>query len=193
MNLQHFNLQQLNPWNWFKHEDFSTPSNVPIKRNESVSSLASPLGYPIVQLQHEIDELFQDVFRSHGFPSRNFRRAALDSLNQAGFQAKVNVASDDKSYRISLEVPGLTENDISLELNQDTLIVRGEKKEDKETKDLHYYRIEHSYGSFQRVLALPDDADKDNIAATIKHGVLDITLPRKALPASASKHIPINS
>jgi len=193
MNLQHMNLQQLNPWNWFKHEDYSTPSNVPVKRGENTNSLISPLGYPIVQLQHEIDELFQDVFRGNGLPFRNVRRASQGALNPAGFQAKINVASDEKNYRISLEVPGLTENDISLDLNQGALTVRGEKKEDKETKDLHYYRVEHSYGSFQRVLALPEDADQDNIAASIKNGVLDITLPRKALPASVSKHIPINS
>jgi HSP20 family protein len=113
-------------------------------------------------------------------------------FNRVGFQAKLNVSSDDKQYHVSLEAPGLTEKEISLELNQGVLTIRGEKKEENETKDRHYYRMERSYGSFQRVLALPEDCDQEGISASMKNGVLDITLPRKALPASAAKQIPIN-
>ena len=69
---------------------------------------------------------------------------------------------------------------------------RGEKKGESETKDRHYYRIERSYGSFQRVLALPDDCEQSSINASMKNGVLDISIARKALPASATKRIPIN-
>lgn len=186
------NLQQLNPWNWFKHED--TPaSNVPLKHNEPEQAPAASANYPIMQLHQEIDQLFNDLFRGYGYPSRSTRLSGRSLAKAAGFQAKVNVASDDKNYHISLEVPGLSEQDISLDLHQGTLVIRGEKKEEKETKDRQYYRVEQSYGSFQRVLALPEDADQDNVTATIKNGVLDISLPRRALPASESKHIPINS
>lgn len=186
------NLQQLNPWNWFKHEDASS-SNIPVKYRDADHSPAGPASYPIAQLHQEIDQLFNDMFRSFGSPSRHPRRPVNSLINTAGFQAKVNIASDDKNYHISLEIPGLTEKDVSLDLNQGTLVIRGEKKEEKETKDRHYYRVEQSYGSFQRVLTLPEDADQDNVSATIKNGVLDISLPRRDLPASESKHIPINS
>jgi HSP20 family protein len=72
------------------------------------------------------------------------------------------------------------------------LTIRGEKKEELETKERHYYRMERSYGSFQRVLALPDDADQNAINASMKNGVLEINLARKPLAASETKRIPIN-
>lgn len=86
----------------------------------------------------------------------------------------------------------MTEKDITLELNKGVLSIRGEKKEELETQERHYYRVERSYGSFQRVLALPDDCDQNSINASMKNGVLDISVARKALPASETKRIPIN-
>jgi len=192
------NLQQLNPWNWFQHENDSA-SSVPVKRDETSQPTRSTSD-SITQLHNEIDQLFEDAFRSFGFPSRYTRSLGTGGLATGGllnaqpFQAKVNIASDDKNYHISLETPGLTEKDINLDIRQGVLTIRGEKKEEKEeTKDRHYYRIEHTYGSFQRVLTLPEDVDQDGISASLKNGILEISLPRKALPESERKQIPINS
>jgi len=186
------NLQQLNPWNWFAHEESAASSTTPVRRNE-VSERSSTTSQPILQLHRELDRLFDDVFRGFGFsnsPSRWLDR------NSGGFNfhAKLNVASDEQNYHISLEAPGLTQEDITLDLHQGVLTIRGEKKSENETKDKdrHYYRVERSQGSFQRVLALPDDCDQDAISATMKNGVLEITLPRKAVPAGETKKIPIH-
>lgn len=184
------NLQQLNPWNWFAHEEPAASATIPVKRNE-ISEKPSTTGQPMLRLHRELDRLFDDVFRGFGIsdvPSR----WADSSFNGPNFHAKLNIASDEKNYHVSVEAPGLTEEDVSLDLHQGVLTVRGEKKAESETKDRHYYRIERSYGSFQRVLALPDDCDQDAISATMKNGVLEITLPRKSVPASAAKHIPIH-
>jgi HSP20 family protein len=189
------NLQQLNPWNWFKHEETSGLSTIPVKRaaNEPESKqLTDKDQFPVFQLHREIDRLFDQALRGFGVPSLYSNWLDKSLFNSVGFQAKVNVSSDDKNYHVSLEAPGLTEKEISLELDQGVLSIRGEKKEESETKDRHYYRVERSYGSFQRVLTLPEDCDQEAISATMKNGVLDITLPRKALPASAAKQIPIN-
>jgi HSP20 family protein len=186
------NLQQFNPWNWFAHEEANPASTVPVKRNlDTPAEKGDPGTHLVVQLQREIDRLFDDAFRGFGFPSVG-SRWPTNGINTAGFQAKLNVASDDKAYHISLEAPGLTEKDISLELNKGVLTIRGEKKEESETKDRHYYRMEQSYGSFQRVLALPEDCDQDSINASMKNGVLNINVTRKALPESETKRIPIN-
>lgn len=186
------NLQQLNPWNWFKDEDSPESSSVPIKRNNTNNSAltdSSESTHPFVQLQRNIDQLFDDAFQGVGLLSRGRSSTGLTSA----FQAKVNIASDEKNYHISLAVPGLTEKDVSLDLYKGTLTIRGEKKESTETKDRQYYRREHSYGSFQRVLSLPEDANEESIVANIKNGVLEITLARKALPQRDVKRIPINS
>ena len=66
-----------------------------------------------------------------------------------------------------------------------TLTIRGEKRQEKEEKAKDYYRIERSYGSFQRVLSLPEDVDQDTIKATFKNGVLTVTMPRKAVTGGA--------
>lgn len=187
------NLQQLNPWNWFSHEESSKPSTIPVKRDsEKVDTKPAAVTHPIAQFHREVDRLFDDALRGFGFPSFNSRWLDDGIFNTTGFHAKLNVASDEKNYHISLEAPGLTEKDITLELNKGVLTIRGEKKEELETKERHYYRMERSYGSFQRVLALPDDADQNAINASMKNGVLEINLARKPLAASETKRIPIN-
>lgn len=189
------NKLQLNPWNWFKHED---ADNAPAKHPGTAPGAENKIGgtsanHPMLLLQREIDRLFDDTFRDFNFPTLNSRWPKDGFFNVTAFQAKLNVASDDKNYHISLEAPGLTEKDISLDVTKGVLTIRGEKKEESETKDKHYYRVERSFGSFQRVLTLPDDCDQDAIAATMKNGLLEIAIPRKALPASDSKRIAINS
>ncbi len=74
-----------------------------------------------------------------------------------------------------------------------TMTITGEKKQEKETKEENYYRMERSYGSFQRVLSLPDDIDQDNIQANFKHGVLTITMPRQQVITQKAKPIEITS
>ncbi len=71
------------------------------------------------------------------------------------------------------------------------LIIRGEKKQEKEQKDKNFYRTERSYGSFQRTLSLPEDAAKDIIDASFKNGVLTITCPRRAVAQTPAKRIEI--
>lgn len=189
------NLQKLNPWNWFQDED---TGSLPVRRDDPGQFSTPSANHPIVQLQREIDQLFDNAFRGFDFPSRYSRnllpgRFAANDYGTAGFQAKVNIASDEKNYHINLEVPGMTEKDISLELSRGKLIVRGEKKEEQQTQEREYFRVEQSYGSFQRILALPEDAAEEDITAHVKNGLLEITLPRKVLPQSEVKRIPINS
>ena len=193
------NLQQLNPWNWFTHEETNKASTIPVKRQAEeteaknlVPNSATQATHPMLQLQREIDRLFDDAFRGFSLPGFHSRWSNDGIFNSAGFHAKLNVASDESAYHISLEAPGLTEKDISLELNKGVLSIRGEKKEESDSKDRHFYRVERSYGRFQRVLTLPDDCDQDSISASMKNGVLEVSVARKALPASETKRIPIN-
>jgi HSP20 family protein len=78
-------------------------------------------------------------------------------------------------------------------LIDDTLKIKGEKKQQKEEKEKNYYRMERSYGSFQRILSLPEDADQDNIKASFKNGIMEITIPRKAAPKTEVKQIEIKT
>ena len=83
--------------------------------------------------------------------------------------------------------------DVRLEIVNDTLTIQGEKKQENEEKGKNYYRMERSYGSFQRMLSLPEDADQNDVTATFKKGVLTVTMPRKALPKADVKQIEVKS
>ena len=101
------------------------------------------------------------------------------------------IGATDKEYSITVEVPGVNEEDVKVEISDNTMSIHGEKKQEKEKKDKNFYKVERSYGSFQRVLSLPEDADHDDIKATFNKGVLTIKVPRKALPKSDVKQIKI--
>jgi len=103
----------------------------------------------------------------------------------------VDIAGSEKEYVISAELPGVDEKDIHVELRGDSLILSAEKRQEAKSEGKGFYRIERSYGSFQRVLAVPDDADTDAVKASYKKGVLTVTLPRKASIAPVSRRIAI--
>jgi len=188
-------LHKLNPWNWFKHEE-STQSNrniIPVKREEHDQpqySLAN-----LSQLQREIDKVFENAFHGFDFPSLSHSKLWDKMLNKdfsPAFSANVNIASDNNQYTITLEAPGLEEKDLSIELNERTLTIKGNREEKQEDKDKHYYRIERHYGSFERVLAVPDDGDIDEINASMDKGLLTITIPRKEVEKTETKNIEIS-
>ncbi|GJL74983.1 Hsp20/alpha crystallin family protein [Nitrosomonas sp.] len=107
------------------------------------------------------------------------------------FRANVNIASDDRQYTITLEAPGLAQEDLSIELKDRVLVIKGAKHEEQEEKDQHFYRKERRYGAFERVLAVPDDADTDGIHASMDKGLLKITIPRQEVDKSSVKKIVI--
>jgi len=188
------NLHDLSPWNWFKHEEPEKQGSeiIPAKRKDySGSQLASP---PMLQLHREIDRIFDEAFRDFGFPA--FGRSALwDRMFSEGggqaFQARLNVASDEHQYTVTLEAPGLEQEDLSIDLKERTLVIKGNKQEETEDKDKQYYRVERRYGTFERLLSIPDDADVDGISASMKNGLLTITIPRHAVDESKIKKIAI--
>jgi HSP20 family protein len=194
------NLQQLVPWNWFKHEDSMSESSIAINRKATPQQSVAQANHPILNLHKEVDRLFdQTLKRFPGFAA-SFTDSVLGKddgfFQNLSFHPQLNIASDAQQYHISLEVPGLKEEDVVLELNHNnTLSVRGKKSEENATKDRHYYRVERSYGEFQRLLALPDDSDTEKIRATLTNGVLEIYLPKKPLSAADNKirKIPITN
>ena len=98
---------------------------------------------------------------------------------------QVDIGESQKDYTITVEVPGVQEKDIDLTLIDGTLTIRGEKRSEHEEKEKHYHRVERSYGSFQRILSLPNDADENTVKAKFKDGVLTITIAKdpQAKPA----------
>ena len=182
-------LKKLAPWNWFKKEE-ETGHIVPFDRADTMRP-AEFAATPFMQLHREMDHLFDNFFK--GFGMSPFKAGGLFSgpITEGLLKPTLDIGANEKEYVISIEVPGVDQKDVKLEIANNTLTISGEKKQEKEEKEKGYYRMERSYGSFQRVLSLPDDADQDGVKATFKKGVLTITMPRKALPHSDVKQIEI--
>lgn len=190
-------LSKLNPWNWFKHEESGKDRGdvVPVKHDDRSSSQWPQISN-LSQLHREIDRLFEDAFRSSGFPAHSrpeFLNQIFSDDFMPVFRASVDIASDSKQYTITLEAPGLAQEDLSVELKDRMLVIKGAKQQEQERKDQYYYRKERRYGSFERVLAVPDDADVGGIQANMQKGVLTITIPRKEAEKSNVKKITINN
>lgn len=97
----------------------------------------------------------------------------------SGFQPCIDIIEEDDDIRVVAEVPGMTADDLSISVSEDSIMIRGQKKrEDEEGKDIH--RRERSHGSFRRVISLPTKVDREGAEAIFKNGVLTIILPKSS-------------
>lgn len=181
------NLHKLSPWNWFKseaHDNAGSP--VPVSQENEPSGMAVS---PLWQMHRELDRWMNDTMRQFGMPGLNDRFGTLDAF----LRPSIDIAERDDEYRISVEVPGIEEKDVRLSLEHHRLLIEGEKRQESSTDEDRYQRVERSYGSFRRILDLPEDARVEDIKATFDKGVLTITVPREATAQSARREIPIQS
>jgi HSP20 family protein len=132
------------------------------------------------------------MFRASGWPVPDMSRLFGDTA-PGPLKPQVDIAATDREYVITAEVPGMEANDLQLELLDDTLLIRGEKRQEWEKKNAGVYRMERRYGAFERVLSLPDDADPDRMDAKLKQGVLTVTMPRKSGAKAASRMIEVKA
>ncbi|MCI5136492.1 MAG: Hsp20/alpha crystallin family protein [Candidatus Electrothrix sp. AW2] len=177
-------------WNWFKKEEESD-NNVPVQRQKTKKEQQEFAG-PLQDFHREINRLFDQTFRNFGFSSFDINRPFLPSVGNM-LRPMTDLSANDKEYTVTVEVPGAEKDDIKIEVANNIMTIRGEKKQKKEEKEKDYYRQERFYGSFQRVFSLPKDADQTDIKATFKQGVLTVTMPRKKMPKSDVKKIEIHS
>ena len=113
--------------------------------------------------------------------SEQFSRAlnsARANSKDIAFKPTVNTREADDAYYIEVELPGVKKENISIDVNDELLTVSGQRELKNEYKDSNLYRIESSYGKFERSFTLPEDVDSDKIEATSNNGVLEIKIPK---------------
>ena len=91
----------------------------------------------------------------------------------------VNIVETKNDFRIEVAAPGLDKADFKINIEDDILVISAEKEAKKETNEDKFVRREFSYNSFKRAFSLPEDVDKENIAATHKEGILTVSIPKK--------------
>jgi HSP20 family protein len=113
------------------------------------------------------------------------------ALATADWIPRVDIAEDDKAYTIEAELPEVKKNDVKVHVEDGVLTISGERRQEKETKQKKYHRVERSYGSFLRTFTLPADVDTMKIQSKFADGMLQIVLPKTGEVKRSGKDIPI--
>jgi HSP20 family protein len=138
-------------------------------------------------------EPFRELSTLQDRINRAFRESRTgddESLTTSSFAPAVDVYEDEHQVTLKIEVPGIDEKDIDVQVENHTLTVHGERKIEKEEKEENYRRVERHYGTFTRTFTLPQTVDTESVSATYDKGVLNIALPKKA--EAKPKQIKVN-
>ena len=129
----------------------------------------------VLGLQNEMNFLFGDFF---GVDKRG------DETNFIRWAPRVDIVEVNGTYELTADLPGLKKDDIKIEIHDNVLTLRGEKKLEEEKKDKNYRLCERYFGEFVRTVTLPENVNKDGIEAEFKDGVLTVAIPKveKAKP-----------
>ena len=113
-------------------------------------------------------------------PFERLARRFGEGRNRGGELAPaVDLSEDDKSFRVTAELPGVKKDDVTVEVHEDVLTIRGEKRSEREEKKDRAHWIERSYGAFTRSFTLPNSAISDQMNASFKDGILTVEIPKK--------------
>lgn len=121
-------------------------------------------------LQDRINRVFDDMFPTTG-----------EGREDAGlfeWRPMVDTYEKDDAIMIKAELPGLKKDDVSIDVNNNVLSIKGERKDEENVEEDNYYRRERFYGKFQRAFTLPDNVDTDKIEASFKDGILEVKVPK---------------
>lgn len=149
---------------------------------------------PFRSLRQQIDRLIEDFdrapFSSHWLEMTPFAKfkSDFDVVVPA-----IDVVDEGTFFRVTAELPGLSEKNIDVTKDGDLLTIKGEKKEEREQKEKGYFMSERHYGAFERSLRLPNGIDDSKIEAKFENGVLTITLPKTAGAVTSPKKINIKA
>jgi len=132
-------------------------------------------------IQDRMNRLFRDSYGNEG---------REEALTNTAFAPAVDVYEDEHTVTLKIEVPGIDEKDIDVQIENNTLTVHGERKFEKDEKEENYRRVERQYGSFTRTFTLPNTVEQESVQADYDKGVLKVKLAKKA--EAKPKQIKVN-
>jgi HSP20 family protein len=138
-----------------------------LSRRESWPSF-TPFGV-MRRFADEMDRMFEDF----GFPS--MERFGRTSWGLEGFSPQVDIFERDNKLVVRADLPGMTKDDVTVEVTDDAVVIQGERKYEHEENEGGVYRSERGYGSFHREIPLPEGVKTENTTANFNNGVLEVT------------------
>src|SRR5258708_3267984 len=142
--------------------------------------------WPLPEPLHLLADLIRDPFGGLGPLGTWF-----GDFSPSQFQPRVDVTDDGDALRIVAELPGLTRDDVELEVIEDMLVLSGDKRIESNSDEKGCYRVERVFGHFQRAIPLPAGIDLERVEATFANGVLTVRVPKTGAEAAAKRRIEI--
>jgi len=137
------------------------------------------------QMTSELDRMFDDW----PMPWRSFRQ--LGTQESVAWAPKIDVFERDNRLVTRVDLPGMKKEDVSVEVTDGSLVLRGERKRESEEKKDHLYRSECEYGQFLRTVPLPEGTSHDDVKATFANGVLEVSVPMPQKPETQTRKVPV--
>lgn len=125
----------------------------------------------MTRMQRQIDRIFDDFLTGSW-------NAELPGVSESVFQPPCDVHETESHYLLSFDLPGMSRNDVKVEMSDNVLRIHGERKDDRQKEKGAHYRSERFYGSFERMLTLPSNIKPEGIEAQFEHGVLHVAIPK---------------
>jgi HSP20 family protein len=139
-----------------------------------------------------MDKLAETFFGRGTMPGMPSLRSGWGFSDEGLVMPSIDLKEDDGSVVLTAELPGMTENDVDLEVKNGVLTLRGEKKHSYEDKKDDLQIMERRYGQVQRAMRLPESVDPEKISAKFENGVLTVTMPKKPEAAPEARKISIS-
>jgi HSP20 family protein len=138
-----------------------------------------------------IQEMQQELNRAFGQNRRGVAaKDVADDLSNVVWAPPVELAYRDGKLNVSVELPGINDADVQVQINDDVLVIQGERRVERQENDGGIRRTERQYGQFYRAIALPDGADVEKATAEFQNGVLHIKIP---IAQSQLRQIPVQT
>lgn len=163
-------------------QNIRVTENAPASKDKAVKSTSSMVRHPIAEMERTFDRFFgrgfPSLWRGHDFPT-------IDSLlggNLFEFSGQrlpnLDVVDRDNEIMVRAEVPGVDKKDLSISLTDNILTIKGQSSSEKKVEEGDYHKQEISSSSFARSFSLPGTVDASKAIASLKDGVLEVTLPK---------------
>ncbi len=155
---------------------------IPWKRHQEEQE-STEMKYPLHRFHWDINRMLDDIMDSW----------SNNTLGGDSFMSpRVDLSETKKCLTVTADMPGMDEDDIDVSLENNFLVIRGQKNTEKENQGHNYYHMERSFGSFYRTIPLPCEVDENKVKADYKRGVLTITLPKLKGEQRQSKKIEVH-
>ena len=138
----------------------------------------------LFNFHNQMERVFGDIFAAHD---------GKTDMEGTSWMPTVDISEMENGFEIRAELPGVSEKDVNVSVTDNRLTIKGEKRQEEETDDKNYHRVERRYGSFQRSFTLPRHVETDAIKAQFTDGVLVLEIPKAEVSKPTEISITTNS